>query len=96
MVATGAVYDVLQTSMNSVMTVVAAFTTGLLLCCGAVAQTSHSQPDQLAKRVVANEIKMENQDHSHWMFRLDTKKPDSSEEIDEVVETQDGILIIQF
>lgn len=70
----------------------AALAAGLMLCCEAVAQAPRSQADQLARHVVANEIKAENQDHSHWMFRLDTKKPDSSEEVNEIVETKDGDL----
>lgn len=71
---------------------VAALTTALLLPLTTVAQTSRSQADQIARQVVANEIEAENQDHSHWMLRLDTKKPDSSEEVDEVVETKEGEL----
>jgi hypothetical protein len=46
----------------------------------------------LARRVLANELKSEQQDHSHWMFRLDTHKPNGQEEVDEVVETKDGDL----
>src|SRR5690242_11143886 len=77
-------------SMNSGIALFAALTWIVISGCQAVAQSSPSQADQLAKYVLANEIKAENQDHSHWMFRLDTKKADSSEEIDEVVETKDG------
>ena len=72
---------------------VAALIVGLLPAGEAEAQEgTRSQANELAKRVVANEIKAENQDHSHWMLRLDTKKPDSSEEVDEVIETKDGDL----
>ena len=78
--------------MNSGIALFAALTWIAISGCQAVAQSSPAQADQLAKQVLANEIKAENQDHSHWMFRLDTKKPDSSEEIDEVVETKDGDL----
>jgi hypothetical protein len=78
--------------MHSGVTIIVALATGLLPCCNAAAQTSRSRADQLARHVVANEIRVEKQDHSHWMFRLDTKKPDSSEEVDRVVETKNGDL----
>ncbi len=56
------------------------------------AQQPHLSAQDLVNRVIANELKTEREDHSHWMFRLDTKKPNSSEEVDEVVETKDGDL----
>jgi hypothetical protein len=74
--------------MHSGTTLIVASAAGLLLRGDAVAQTSRSQADQLARHVVANEIKVEKQDHSHWTFRLDTKKPDSSDEVDQVVENE--------
>ena len=48
--------------------------------------------DQLVHRVVDNELKAEQQDHSHWSFRLKTQKPNGQREVDEVVETKDGDL----
>ncbi len=48
--------------------------------------------NQLLKSVIANEIKTEQADHSHWMLKLETQKPNKPEEVDEVVETKDGDL----
>lgn len=47
---------------------------------------------ELLRRVIANEAKAEAQDQSHWLFRLDLKKPNGQEELDEVVETKQGDL----
>lgn len=55
----------------------------------APAQTS---PADLVRKVVANELRTENADHSHWMFRLETQKPNGPKEVDEVVETKSGDL----
>jgi hypothetical protein len=46
----------------------------------------------LVRRMVANELKSEQQDHSHWMFRLDTRNPNGEGEVDEVIETKEGDL----
>ncbi len=64
----------------------------LTAVCGVFAWTSEPSANELVRRVVSNELKSESQDHSHWMFRLDTKKKNSSEEVDEVVETKQGDL----
>ena len=56
------------------------------------AQAPNSSPEQLVRKVVTNELRADNQDHSHWMFRLDTEKPNTPEEVDEVVETENGDL----
>ena len=64
----------------------------LTACCISFAQDSNSSANDLVRKVIANEVKIESADHSHWMFRLDTKKPNSAEEVDEVVETKDGDL----
>jgi hypothetical protein len=64
----------------------------LAACCVSFAQDSNSSANELVHRVINNELKAESADHSHWMLRLDTKKPNSAEEIDEVVETKDGDL----
>ena len=56
-------------------------------------QSAKAEPaGELVRRVVANESKDEQQDQSHWLFRLDTKKPNAQEEVDEVVETKQGDL----
>jgi hypothetical protein len=53
---------------------------------------SWQSPDDLVRSVIANELKAENADHSHWMYRLDTRKPKGPQEVDEVVEATDGDL----
>jgi hypothetical protein len=58
---------------------------------GASSQTS-TDPNKLVRRVIANELKSQEQDHSHWSFRLNTEKPHGQTEVDEVVETKDGDL----
>jgi len=55
------------------------------------AQPPQWTPDELMRQVVSNELRAEDQDHSHWMFRLETKK-NAQTEVDEVVETNDGDL----
>jgi hypothetical protein len=55
------------------------------------AQPSQVPAGQLVQRVINNELKAQNQDHSHWMFRLETKKK-SQQDVYEVVETKDGNL----
>jgi hypothetical protein len=42
--------------------------------------------------MVANELKSEQQDHSRWMYRLDTRNPNGEGEVDEVIETNEGDL----
>lgn len=56
------------------------------------AQAPNSSAEQLVRKVVTNELRAENQDHSHWMFCLYTEKPNTPEEVDEVVETKNGDL----
>src|SRR6185437_12883309 len=52
---------------------------------------SPTEPAQeLARRVLANELKSEQQDHSHWMFLLKTYKPAGQTEVDLVIEIKDG------
>jgi len=65
---------------------------GFLHALGASSQLSQNLPasaNEFVRQVVANEIKTENQDHSHWEFRLQTEKAGRTE-IDQVVETKDG------
>jgi len=67
---------------------------GLLRGLATSAQPSENMPasaNEFLRQVVANEITAENQDHSHWAFRLQTEKAGRTE-IDEVVETKDGNL----
>ena len=53
---------------------------------------NHTNPTNLVRRVVANELKAEQQDHSHWSFRLKTRKANGQTEVDDVVETSEGDL----
>ena len=39
-------------------------------------------------------MRAEDQDHSHWMFRLETEKKNAQKEVDEVVETKNGDLML--
>jgi len=66
----------------------------LLLAVGSMslAQDANTSANDLVRKVIDSELKTEAADHSHWMLRLDTKKPNSAEEVDEVVETKDGDL----
>jgi hypothetical protein len=56
------------------------------------AQPSPEPPEELVRRVITNEVRAEDQDHSHWMFQLETATKNSQKEIDEVLETKDGDL----
>jgi hypothetical protein len=62
------------------------------LTCSSFGQSPNVAANELVRSVLNNEIKAEIADHSHWMFRLDTKRPNSPETVDEVVETRDGPL----
>ncbi len=64
----------------------------VLLCSPILAQKSDKSANELARVVINNELKAEREDHSHWMLRLDTEKPNHPEEVDEVVETKSGDL----
>jgi hypothetical protein len=48
-------------------------------------------PNELLRQVVENEIKVQNEDHSHWMYHLRSGLPGREEE-KEVIETKDGNL----
>lgn len=61
----------------------------------AAQSTANANPKNsadLVRRVIANELKAEKQDHSHWSLRLKTRKPNNQTEVDEVIETSDGDL----
>ena len=62
------------------------------LTCSSFGQSPNVPANELVRSVLNNEIKAENADNSHWMFRLDTKRPNAPETVDEVVETKDGPL----
>lgn len=56
-------------------------------------KTEDSEKDakELARRILMNEAKVEAQDHSHWMLRLESEQA-GRKEVDQVVETKDGDL----
>ena len=47
--------------------------------------------NELARKVVANELKVQNEDLGHWMYRLE-KKDAGKKQVQEIVETRDGSL----
>jgi hypothetical protein len=49
----------------------------------------NSAASELVRSVVSNELKAADQDHSHWMYQLDTQKA-GTRETSEVIETKDG------
>jgi hypothetical protein len=63
----------------------------LILHPAVAAQSPAISANDLARRVLENEVRAEDQDKSHWMFRIETRKPDGSE-VDEVIETPKGEL----
>src|SRR5712691_1104201 len=46
-----------------------------------------SSANQLVRTVLENEMRAEDQDHSHWMYRLEKAQP-TKRQIKEVVETE--------
>jgi hypothetical protein len=69
----------------------------ILLSCFAtarstVAQDSEVPADELARRVTADELKAEQQDQSHWSFRLEIQNANGQKEVDQVIETRNGDL----
>lgn len=47
-------------------------------------------PGQLVRQVIAHELQAEQQDHSEWMFRLQTTKPGEGTRAEQIVETPQG------
>ena len=70
-----------------------AFVIPLLIAAASAAQQPYAQPgmapNDLVRKVVANEIKADNQDQSHWMYQLVTNVPSPSK-TQTVVETKNG------
>lgn len=48
-------------------------------------------PNELARKVVANELKLQNETHDHWMYRLE-KEESGRKRVQEILETKDGSL----
>ena len=47
--------------------------------------------NELARKVVTNELKFQNEDHGHWMYRLE-KEESGRKQVQEVLETNNGSL----
>jgi hypothetical protein len=66
---------------------------GVLSCCELVlGQEPRTDPNRWVRHAVENELRAEQQDTSHWMFRLRTQQPNRKAEVDEVAETTQGDL----
>lgn len=48
-------------------------------------------PNELAQRVIANELRFQADDHGHWMYRL-KKEESGRNQVQEILETKDGSL----
>jgi hypothetical protein len=64
----------------------------LVFCRLAFAQEPKTNPNQWVRNAIENELRQEQQDTSHWMFKLQTQTPNGSAEVDEVAETAQGDL----
>src|SRR4029077_4180743 len=47
--------------------------------------------DELARKVITNELKFQYDDHGHWMYRLE-KEESGRKQVEEIVETKNGSL----
>jgi hypothetical protein len=47
--------------------------------------------NELARKIVRNELKFQDEDHGHWMYRLE-KEESGKKQVQEIVETKDGSL----
>ena len=47
--------------------------------------------NELARKVVTNELKIQNEDHGHWMYRLE-KEESGRKQVQEILETNNGSL----
>ncbi len=45
----------------------------------------------LARKVVTNELKVQDEEHDHWMYRLE-KEESGKKQVEEIIETNDGSL----
>jgi hypothetical protein len=64
----------------------------LMFSLPAAGQAPVMPANALVRQVLANELKAENEDHSHWMFRLQSESPDGTTQVEEVVQTKNGDL----
>src|SRR5216117_1511293 len=89
--------DVYQTAATvSILVFVICFASTLVICFASTQRTdgqaSGVSANELARRILMNELGAEQRDQSHWSFRLETQKPNGQNEADEVVGTQNGDL----
>lgn len=56
------------------------------------AQTPAISANDLARRVLENEVRCEDQDKSHWLLRIETKQANAGDDVDEVIQTSKGEL----
>ena len=54
------------------------------------AESRRPPANQLVHQVIAHELQAEDQDHSHWMFRLQETTPDTGARTEEIIETPHG------
>jgi actin-related protein len=66
---------------------------GLLFASPSRSQTLNDRlpANEFVRQIIDNELQAEQNDHSHWMLRLETQKSGKAE-VREVVETRDGAL----
>ena len=64
----------------------------LVLAVECVAQQPSTDPNQWVRHAIENELKAEQQDTSHWRFRLRTQKAKGNFDVDEIRETPQGDL----
>src|ERR1700732_2553735 len=54
-------------------------------------ETVGMSANELARKVVTNELKFQYDDHGHWMYRLE-KQESGKKQVQEIVETRNGSL----
>ena len=67
----------------------------ILIGSTAFSQSALQRPEisanELARRVVTNELKTASEDHSHWMYRLG-KEESRKKQVREIIQTKEGSL----
>ena len=78
-----------------VSSLAAVIVTTLLLGANALSQSGSeilgSSANQLARKVVTNELRFQAEDHGHWMYRLE-KEESGKKQVEEILETNNGSL----
>ena len=49
--------------------------------------------DELAQRVIANELRFQADDHGHWIYRRLKKEESGRNQVQEILETKDGLSV---